>query len=81
MGAKSLTVSFKIMADDITSDFEQQEWGQGPGDGRQSTPVAEMNLEVPGKVTTRQKDCSWSTFSIWNSTAILQRELLNDILE
>jgi hypothetical protein len=54
MGAKSLTVSLERLADDITCDFEQQEWGRGPGDGIESTPVGEMNHEVAGKVTARR---------------------------
>lgn len=56
MGAKSLTVSFERLAGDITCEFEQQEWGQEPGDGRESTPVGEMNREVPEKVTTRKTE-------------------------
>lgn len=45
MGAKSLRVSFERLADDVTCDFEQQEWGQGPGDGREGTPVGEMRSQ------------------------------------
>lgn len=51
MGTEALTVSFERLADDITCDFEQQGWDQGPGDGRESTPEGEMNHEVTGKVT------------------------------
>lgn len=54
MGPKSLTVSFERLADDITCDFEYQQWDGGPGDGRESSPVGEMNHEVPEKVTARK---------------------------